>query len=153
MSEEKKEGIAAELDCLERLRRLLCLDGSMDLSETDDLVGAGFEQNEAVKPALERMDGAKRAIKDLNLVALRERKEEVPLKSTVAVVPAIKKEVRATGMEAGAFAAGYRYRVPGHFPVERDGVYGCPHKGCAKVEEFGVFALSKEEALHKMHRH
>jgi hypothetical protein len=77
----------------------------------------------------------------------------VPLKPAVAAVPVTGRVVRAMGMEAGAFAAGYRYRMPGYFPVETDGVYGCPHKGCAKVEEFGVIAISKEEARQKMHRH
>jgi hypothetical protein len=103
--------------------------------------------------ALEGKGDAIRGIKDLNLVALRERKEAVSRKPTVAAVPVTGRVVRATGMEAGAFAAGYRYRIPGYFPMESNGVYGCPHKGSAKVEEFGVFAISKDEALQKMHLH
>jgi hypothetical protein len=63
--------------------------------------------------ALEGKGDGMRGIKDLNLVALRERKEEVPLKPAVAAVPVTRRVVSATGMEAGAVAAGYRYRIPG----------------------------------------
>jgi hypothetical protein len=150
MSEENKERSAAQLECLERLRRLRWLDGSMDAPETEDLVTADLEQNGTAKMALEGKGDAIRGIKDLNLVAIRDRNEEMPLKPAVPVTGRV---VRATGMEAGAFAAGYRNRIPGYFPVEREGDFRCPHKGCAKVEEFGVFAISKEEALQKMHRH